>query len=196
MSSPQEKKTGRGDIDTFFSNLRQLHTEAKLVTSEAETARVLRESIGEAKFAAVAGMPPRVAKVVESALERVPHVYVEELKSSEAVDAVSRADVGITWAQQGVVNQGALVEVVHDDIQKLASCLPAAHIALLSAKTLVPDLSAAMAEVGRTIISSPPGKRPIVSFISGPSKTGDIEMKLLYGVHGPLSLCVLALDWL
>jgi L-lactate dehydrogenase complex protein LldG len=186
--------TGREDIDLFFERLMQLHTEPYLVQTERDTVDVLQKTAGSAKAVVLAGLPAKVAKVVRSSLE-APCVAVEELAPSDAVAAISRAEVGITWAQYAVVSQGALVEIVHDDAQKLASCLPETHIALVSSKSLLPDLGTALKEIGRAIVSSAPDRRPIVSFISGPSKTGDIEMRLLYGVHGPLSLQVLVLDW-
>ena len=133
--------------------------------------------------------------MVRSSLVGISCTRVEELVATDAVSVLAQAEVGVTWARHGVVNQGALVEVVEDDAQKLASCLPQVHIALVSSGSLLPDLPAAMKEVGHIIASSPPERRPIVSFISGPSKTGDIEMRLLYGVHGPLKLQVLLLDW-
>ncbi len=194
MLPPSRQQTGRDDLDLFFERLRQLHTEPYLVRSERETAEVLKTIAGNAKSVVLAGLPAEVAKVVRSSLE-VPFATVEELPSNDAIAVISRAEVGITWAQHAVVSQGALVEIVHDDAQKLASCLPQSHIALVSSKNLLPDLGSALKEIGRAIVSSAPDRRPIVSFISGPSKTGDIEMRLLYGVHGPLSLHVLVLDW-
>jgi L-lactate utilization protein LutC len=46
------------------------------------------------------------------------------------------------------------------------------------------------------IIRSAADVKPVISFISGPSKTADIELRLLYGVHGPHELHVLLLDWI
>lgn len=195
MLPSAREQTGRDDVNVFFERLRQLHAEPYLVRNESETAEVLKRIVGDAKSVVLAGLPSSVSKIVKSSLSDISCATVEELTASEVVNTLSRADVGITWAQHAVIEQGALVEIVHDDAQKLASCLPQAHIALVSSKTLLPDLSAAMKEIGRAILASAPDRRPIVSFISGPSKTGDIEMRLLYGVHGPLSLQVLLLDW-
>jgi L-lactate dehydrogenase complex protein LldG len=195
MLPPAGQKTGRVDVDLFFERLRQLHTEPYMCRTEKETGDILRRLVGQARSVVIAGLPTKVAKMVRSSLVGVSCTSVEELVATDAVGALAEAEVGVTWARHGVVNQGALVEIVEDDAQKLASCLPQAHIAMVSSASLLPDLQAAMKEVGRIIASSPPERRPIVSFISGPSKTGDIEMRLLYGVHGPLSLQVLLLDW-
>ena len=101
----------------------------------------------------------------------------------------------MTWAVNGVALEGAMLEVVYDDSAKLASSLPIVHVALLESSSILRDLAEAMPLVGGIVKDAPPSRKPIISFISGPSKTGDIEMRLLYGVHGPHTVHAVILDW-
>lgn len=184
-------------IRTFLASLKDLRADAQVARSEIETVEQLRKLLitKSCTSPVLAGLPRVVKSVVEKALDGYGYANAEELKSTDAVPTISKADVGITWAEYGVANQGAIMEVAYDDAVKLASSLPYHHVALVSSKKILADVSQAMIEVGRIISSSPPERKPVISFISGPSKTGDIEMKLLYGVHGPNTLTVLVLDW-
>jgi len=185
-----------GQRDVFFDALRGLHTEPHLASDAKQTVDVLKTIISnsDAKSVVAAGLPSAAKLLVESGLKGVKHSFVEELKPEDAVGVISKADVGITWAQFAAARNGALVEVVYDDAVKLASSLPRVHVALLSSKTLLPDLDAVIGRVGELLRSG--GRPPVVSVISGPSKTADIELRLIYGVHGPHTLHVLLLDWI
>ena len=185
------------DFDLFAKALRDLKTEASYSATSDETATTVRAVVRQSKASSVvvAGLPPSVKSLVLSSLEDVKVIEAEKLDGREAIVAISGADLGITWAANGLVKEGALLEVTRDDAAKLASSLPTAHIALLSAKSLLPDLEAGMLEAGRIVASSAHPK-PIISFIAGPSETGDIEGRLLYGVHGPHSLSVVVLGWI
>ena len=108
---------------------------------------------------------------------------------------LAAADAGVTWAVNGVALEGAMLEVVYDDSAKLASSLPIIHVALLESSSILRDLAEALPWSGSWSRTSPGSRKPIVSFISGPSKTGDIEMRLLYGVHGPHTVHAIILDW-
>jgi L-lactate dehydrogenase complex protein LldG len=187
-------------VRKFLSSLQDLHVVSHVVGSEAETAEVLREITSKAacRSAVVAGIPGRYAGAVKAGLAGVKVSYVEDLKAlpqKEAVGVLAAADVGVTWAAKGVALEGAMLEVVFDDSEKLASSLPIVHIALLESSSILRDLSEAMPLVGGLVRDAPPGRKPVISFISGPSKTGDIEMRLLYGVHGPHTVHAVVLDW-
>jgi L-lactate dehydrogenase complex protein LldG len=88
-----------------------------------------------------------------------------------------------------------MLELVYDDSAKLASSLPIVHVSLLESSSILPGLAEAMPLIGKIVRESPPERKPVITFISGPSKTGDIEMRLLYGVHGPHSVHAVILDW-
>jgi len=183
-----------------LSSLHDLHVETHVVKTEAETAEALRGIISKAacRSVVVAGIPPRYAGTVKAGLEGVKIDFVEDLKAltpKEAVRVLAAADVGVTWAVNGVALEGAILEVVYDDSAKLASALPIVHIALLESTSILRDLAKAMTLVGGFVRDAQPGRKPIISFISGPSKTGDIEMRLLYGVHGPHTVHAVVLDW-
>lgn len=186
-----------GELDVFFTALRGLHTDPHLASDAKETVDLLKQFVSEsgARSAIAAGLPPPAKLLVESALKGVKHAFAEDLKASEVVAAISGADIGITWVQSAAAKNGALVEIVYDDAIKLASCLPRVHVALLSSKTILPDLETAILGIG-ALLKSETKRKPVVSIISGPSKTADIELRLVYGVHGPHTLRVIVLDWI
>jgi len=185
-----------GSIDVFFEAFRGLHATPHLAGDAKETVEIIKEILSgtDPRSVVAAGLPAPARMLVEAALKGVNHRFVEELKPDEALEVISKAQVGITWVQYAAAAHGAMAEIAYDDVVKLASCLPTIHIAMLSSKTLLPDLSSVISEVGRIIRDSE--KKPVVSLISGPSKTADIEMRLVYGVHGPLAVHVVVLDWI
>jgi len=187
-------------LKKFLESLHDLHVKAHVVKDETETREVLRRILSDegSKSVVVAGVPDRYAGAVRAALIGLRADVVEELSGrpqGEVIGILAGADAGVTWATNGVALEGAILEVVYDDSAKLASSLPILHVALLESSSIVHDLVEALPIVGDIVRSSPPERKPIVSFISGPSKTGDIEMRLLYGVHGPHTVHAVILDW-
>jgi L-lactate dehydrogenase complex protein LldG len=143
----------------------------------------------------VADLPAEVRPLVAEALEDLSVLFLSDLASKDVLPACAVADLGVTWADFAIADDGAIAEVARDDVARLAASLPIVHVVLLPADRLVKDIGEAMAVAGGIVRESGPGKRPTITFISGPSRTGDIELRLLYGVHGPHSLHVLLLDW-
>ena len=109
-------------------------------------------------------------------------------------DKFINADVGISGANVISADTGTMVIIENEGNIRLATGLPPVHIALVGIEKVVPALSDAfkVAEVtwryANYIVPS------YVSFISGPSKTGDIEKVTTYGAHGPGEVHVILLD--
>ena len=97
-------------------------------------------------------------------------------------DAVDGARVGVTMAAFGVAETGSIVELTRQDADRLVSSLPRVHVCLVRRETVVATLAEA-APLLREAFA--PAGAMTATFISGPSRTGDIEMKLTLGVHGP-----------
>jgi L-lactate dehydrogenase complex protein LldF len=89
--------------------------------------------------------------------------------------------VGVTKAVCGLADTGSVLEA--GDTPH-ASLLPEIHIALLQSTTILPSLPNAMPLVK--------GKNAV--FITGPSRTADIEMTLTIGAHGPKEIHVFVDD--
>ena len=103
-------------------------------------------------------------------------------------DELFKLDTAITGAELGIAETGTLLLFSEGDGARLASLVPENHIALLWPEQIVPDLldgAAFLKEKGT-------GERPGgMTLISGPSKTADIELSLVVGVHGPARLHVI-----
>lgn len=96
--------------------------------------------------------------------------------------------VGLTGAHGGLADTGAVALLSGSDRGRLASLAPPVHIALLRRQDIYPSLPAFLAtHPNATEISSN------LVFIAGPSRTGDIEMTLSIGVHGPGEVHVIVL---
>ncbi|MFZ5905343.1 MAG: LUD domain-containing protein [Chloroflexota bacterium] len=93
--------------------------------------------------------------------------------------------VGVTKALCGLADTGSVLIADGEGSPLQASLLPEVHIAVLRASQILPALENAidMMKEARAAV-----------FITGPSRTADIEMTLTIGVHGPKELIVLLVD--
>jgi L-lactate dehydrogenase complex protein LldG len=89
--------------------------------------------------------------------------------------------VGITGCFCAVAETGSLMLCSSADTPSTVSLLPETHIAVVPAARILPYMEDAWA-----LARSELGKLPrAVNFISGPSRTGDIELTIVLGAHGP-----------
>ncbi len=97
--------------------------------------------------------------------------------------------IGITGVFCAVAETGTLLVLSGPDTPATASLLPETHIALVPASRIVPGMEEAF-----TLIRAECGALPrAVNFISGPSRTGDIEQTLVLGAHGPYRVHIVLL---
>ncbi|HSE19620.1 MAG TPA: lactate utilization protein [Pyrinomonadaceae bacterium] len=107
--------------------------------------------------------------------------------SDDAPDAhdIFNYDVGVSTAQAAIAETGTLVLDSDCERHRLVSLVPPVHIAVVNASAIVETLSDALTLIQKKEIS------PAITFITGPSRTADIELTLAIGVHGPQELYVI-----
>lgn len=99
----------------------------------------------------------------------------------EARGALDRDLVGITGAYAAIAETGTLMMLSGADTPGSASLVPETHIAIVEAGRIVPHMEDAWC-----LLRAEHGQPPrAVNFISGPSRTGDIEQTIVIGAHGP-----------
>ena len=95
--------------------------------------------------------------------------------------------VGITGAFCAIAETGTIVLLSGASTPAATSLLPETHVALVRAERLVRTMEDAFALM-RSECTVPPRA---VNFVSGPSRTADIEQTLTLGAHGPYRVHVL-----
>ena len=95
-------------------------------------------------------------------------------------------ETGISHAFAAIAETGTLVMTSSADNPTTLNFLPENHIVILEAAKVTGDLESVMAQIRSTFGK---GQMPrTVNFITGPSRSGDIEQKILLGAHGPRAL--------
>lgn len=95
--------------------------------------------------------------------------------------ALAECDLGITGADAGFPETGSLLLRSTPDRPRMVSLVPRIHLALITPDILLPDLTQGfqmMVGEGYWV------------FVTGPSRTADIELTVTIGVHGPKALYV------
>lgn len=136
----------------------------------------------KAKCIALAGLPVGLVSEIEKGCDGI-EVLKEPYAAEDLPDAIDRAQVGVTGIEFAIAQSGTLVEVTTDDVVRLISGLPRTYIGVLRADNIVDKFEEGSARL-REIVQKYDNNL-VISFISGPSRTGDIELKLTLGVHGP-----------
>jgi L-lactate dehydrogenase complex protein LldG len=99
----------------------------------------------------------------------------------EARGAVDYDLVGITGCFRAIAETGTLMLCSGPATPATVSLLPETHIAVVRAAQIVPGMEEGWAAL-RAEFAGPPRA---VNFVSGPSRTGDIEQTIVLGAHGP-----------
>jgi len=95
--------------------------------------------------------------------------------------------VGITEVFCAIAETGTLMTLSGERTPPVTSLLPETHIAVLRASQIVPG----MEEAWQRLRATPDYPPRAVNFISGPSRTADIEQTLTFGAHGPYRVHVI-----
>jgi L-lactate dehydrogenase complex protein LldG len=133
--------------------------------------------------------PRRIAISDDANVERwlrFTDLEIDELGIAPDAHDIFRFDVGISTAQAAIAETGTLVLDSTCERHRLVSLVPPVHIAIINASSICETLGDAL-----TLLQKDKEISPAVTFITGPSRTADIELTLAIGVHGPQELYVI-----
>jgi L-lactate utilization protein LutC len=110
------------------------------------------------------------------------YTTLDQLPPGDQRQSILAADVGISSVDFAVAETGTLTVCSKPGQERVISLVPPVHIAIIEESQIVPDLFDVFSQLGELNFDDLPSN---VAFITGPSKTGDIELQLTTGVHGP-----------
>lgn len=103
---------------------------------------------------------------------------------------LSTFQVLITACEVIAAFPGVIVSLSDAAEGRLSSLLPIHHWVIATEEQIIPDLAVVYERLSRDRENQ---RRACITFIAGPSRTADIEKKLILGVHGPLSVSIFLL---
>jgi L-lactate dehydrogenase complex protein LldG len=185
---------GAGLIDSFTRELTalrgQVHGPHKPGQAIATMIELLRASGGEEVLAwgddalPVAGLNEAMRHAGLKVFDT--NVPVDPRDRRERQMQLAGASAGVTGTRAGLADTGSIVVTSGPRRPRLASLLPPTHIALLRVVDLYPSLADFFAAQPNVIRA---GSNVVI--ITGSSRTADIELTPVLGVHGPKSLHVI-----
>jgi L-lactate dehydrogenase complex protein LldG len=173
------------DLNLFKERAAAVQAVISEITDMAEAfdyaATLTRKQGGESMAAFGWHGPDR--SILEDVCRRVGLILVGDNLREHAANL----HTALTLADWGLAATGTLVLDSRSEDLRLATMLAQVHIAILPLSRLRPDAEALQAELIR-LMESPPS---YLAYITGASRTADIERVLTIGVHGPQELHVL-----
>lgn len=179
-------------VERFVQALEAVAGHCLVVRGEAEAAEAVRQIAEQRNARRVAVSDSPFARRVV-ALARP----AAEVLESAAPEDLFDCDLGVTGAQWAVAETGTLVLESDAERHRLASLVPTAHVALVEARRVRQTLGEVLRDIdGRNERGEGGGGdlSRAVTFITGPSRTSDIELTLAIGVHGPAELYVIIIE--
>lgn len=184
-------------VDQFQDELESLGGSFR-ICSKHEIAGVVFDTIqelGQDRILSWNPTEPLFDELLASLSSQGLEVVYPSLPSSEGHRGAPLAEfgsfnVGLTGANAGLADTGTIILESGEGRSQLASLLPLHHLAILPIERIYPDLESWLADGGEMIVAN----TSQLNFITGPSRTADIEMTLTIGVHGPGSVLVIGVE--
>ena len=116
-----------------------------------------------------------------------PRPSRDDAARAELRGKLARCDFAVVEADYAIAATGTLAMVATPERPGSLTLLPPVNVILVNAERILPDLAAALAAIGPAAIAS-----HRLALVTGPSRTADIEKRIVLGVHGPREIHVAA----
>ncbi len=148
----------------------------------------------------------RVVRSVQEVFDDVPmddalsslgasvQVMAKEDESSGSFNPTD-ADLGITGVDYAIAETGTVVVLPRRGVSRVTSLLPPVHVALVKPSQTLEGLDDLYLIRRAAYLRDGVDAGPYMNFITGPSRTADIEQTLVIGAHGPRETHMVILDW-
>lgn len=190
----EQKFENQQPLELFKANLEALTGKVVVVSDGKEATNQIKLwlKVLEAKTA-ILWDHPQIHKYIEPSLLGVKTVFWNaEKKRQELIEAAEQADVGITWVDYAIGYTGTVALFNGPATGRSVSLLPPTHIAVMKKSDIVPTMSTVIRNM---LERQGQGNLPsAIDFITGPSRTSDIEMDLSIGVHGPFRIWTIVIE--
>ncbi len=127
-------------------------------------------------------------------IELTPIVRDENTAREQLRETIRQADVGLTGTDYALAETGSLVILPRRGLSRLVSLVPPVHIALVRPEEVLESLHDLFLLRRLEYYRRGGEMGSYLNFITGPSRTADIEMTIVQGVHGPKSVHLVLID--
>jgi L-lactate dehydrogenase complex protein LldG len=180
---PPAGDTFEEQIAAFRQNATSLKADFYLLNNRDELKKLLIEIRDVERWKKIASHSGELTDFAALALE----LPVLRTDSGYDVNELEKCDAGITECDALIAQTGSVLVTSRSAGGRALSVLPPHHVVLARRDQMVRDLPAAFQFLKQKYGANYPS---MMSFITGPSRTGDIERILVLGAHGPKKLTI------
>ncbi len=165
----------------FAQQFTKLNGKFIFCENEADFITNLKALIAEQKFTNIQSIDPAI----------IPLLQKGNISFSSKPEDLSKTNVGLTTCEYLVARLGTVMISSKQPSGRRMVVLPNYHIVVAYTSQLVLNLKDALKAIREKYGNQPPS---LISAISGPSRTADIEKTLVQGAHGPKEIYVMLID--
>lgn len=96
---------------------------------------------------------------------------------------------GVTEVQYALGDLGSIIQTGTDVDRRITACLSELHVCIVKGSNVLPEWANLF-----DAIEALPEHPNFIGIVTGPSRTSDIEMVSVVGVHGPLNLTTIVVE--
>ena len=123
-----------------------------------------------------------------------PAVYDGPASRTGVRQRLAESGMGITGADYAIAETGSVVVVPRQGLSRLVSVVPPVHVAIVKPSDVVGTLDDLFALRRLEYVRNGGDMGSYLNFITGPSRTADIEQTIVVGVHGPREVHMVLLN--
>lgn len=178
-------------LDMFMNEITKVSGKAIILKSEDEIKDYVIRLVEEHSAKSLAICESDFLKQIN--LRKFLGIKGLRFASLNSKEEMAEADIGITEADFGIADTGTLVLIANEKQPRSVSLIPPIHVAILQSDVILEKMEDVFAILKNSLdeTGSIAKLTSCITFITGPSRTGDIELNIILGVHGPKELFVL-----